>query len=52
MSVGEREPERFESVLSSDQYERLQAGISRAREIFAGRTIWHVNSTARGGGVA
>jgi trehalose synthase len=52
VSVGEREPERFESVLSSDQYERLQAGISRAREIFAGRTIWHVNSTARGGGVA
>jgi trehalose synthase len=26
--------------------------MSRARELFEGRVFWHVNSTARGGGVA
>jgi trehalose synthase len=29
----------------------VEAGANRAREVFAGRAVWHVNSTAKGGGV-
>jgi trehalose synthase len=45
-------PERFAAVLTAAQYERFQQSISAARRAFADRTIWNVNSTARGGGVA
>src|SRR3712207_2794288 len=44
--------ERFQEVLSSDQYERFTRAIAEARELFDGRVVWNVNSTARGGGVA
>ena len=44
--------DRFESVLRSDQWEQLQAAVGRAREVLAGRAVWNVNSTSRGGGVA
>ena len=44
-------PERFRSV-AGDQFEKIEPDIARAREDLAGRVIWHVNSTARGGGVA
>src|SRR5215218_6900004 len=30
----------------------VREGAERAREVIGDRTIWHVNSTARGGGVA
>ena len=46
------DPERFSSVLTGEQMQKLQGAIGWAREKFAGRTIWNVNSTARGGGVA
>src|SRR5215213_10632056 len=32
--------------------EKVREGARKAREVLEGRTIWHVNSTARGGGVA
>ncbi|HEY7150664.1 MAG TPA: glycosyltransferase [Solirubrobacterales bacterium] len=44
-------PERFRELLG-DRYEEVAEGIRRARHVFAGRAVWHVNSTARGGGVA
>jgi trehalose synthase len=44
--------ERFRSVLSDEQWDRLERAAARARADFAGRVIWNVNSTARGGGVA
>lgn len=44
-------PERFEDLLG-ERYGEFEAGIVRGRELFAGRAVWHVNSTARGGGVA
>jgi trehalose synthase len=50
--VGALAPERFEHVLPADAFAAFQAGTERAREAFAGRAIWNVNSTARGGGVA
>lgn len=43
--------ERFRAVVGDD-YARMERAIDRARELLAGRAIWHVNSTARGGGVA
>jgi trehalose synthase len=44
-------PERFRSVLG-ERYAEVEEAVGRAREVLAGRVIWHVNSTARGGGVA
>ncbi|MGH2956006.1 MAG: glycosyltransferase [Solirubrobacterales bacterium] len=44
-------PERFRSILG-DEFEELQRAIDTAQSLFEGRVIWHVNSTARGGGVA
>jgi trehalose synthase len=44
-------PERFRELLG-DRYQELEEVIKRGREVFAGRAVWHVNSTARGGGVA
>jgi trehalose synthase len=44
-------PERFRELLG-DRYSELEEVIERSREVFAGRAVWHVNSTARGGGVA
>ncbi|MFN2465769.1 MAG: glycosyltransferase [Candidatus Dormibacteria bacterium] len=45
-------PERYEDVLSSAAAEEFRRDRVRAQELFAGRTIWNVNSTASGGGVA
>jgi trehalose synthase len=39
-------------VLSPARFEAFEQGIRRARALLAGRVIWNVNSTARGGGVA
>ncbi|MGA2321525.1 MAG: glycosyltransferase [Solirubrobacteraceae bacterium] len=52
VNVGTMALERFASVLRPEKLDDLQAGILQARSIFAGRTIWNVSSTARGGGVA
>ncbi len=43
--------ERFRGLLG-EGFEEVDAGAAQARELFAGRVIWQVNSTARGGGVA
>jgi len=43
-------PERFRELLGA-RYADVEAGIALASELFAGRVVWHVNSTARGGGV-
>jgi trehalose synthase len=44
--------ERYASVLSREQMERILELAAQARELMAGRVIWHVNSTSKGGGVA
>src|SRR5204863_4532414 len=44
-------PERFREVLG-ERYSEIEELIARGQELFAGRVVWHVNSTARGGGVA
>ena len=45
-------PERLREVLDPDEWERFEQSIARALEVFEGRVIWMVNSTAAGGGVA
>jgi trehalose synthase len=52
VDVGEMPLERFAGVLRPEQLDELRAGILEARTVFAGRTVWNVSSTARGGGVA
>jgi trehalose synthase len=50
--IGSLDPERFESVLDRERYRAFQTAIKRAQDVFAGKIVWNVNSTARGGGVA
>jgi trehalose synthase len=44
--------ERFEPLLGPEVFARMEAIAADARREFEGVAIWHVNSTARGGGVA
>lgn len=44
--------ERLASLLPPERVERIEAYASAARRLLAGRTVWNVSSTARGGGVA
>jgi trehalose synthase len=44
--------DRFREVLPDDDLAELREAAERAREALGGRTIFHVNSTGRGGGVA
>jgi trehalose synthase len=43
-------PERFRPLLG-DAYAETERAIVRAHELLGGRSVWHVNSTDRGGGV-
>ena len=45
-------PERFREVLSAESLAQFERTIARGRELLEGRTLWTVNSTAQGGGVA
>ena len=44
-------PERFRPVLGDD-FAQVEEAMRRAGEVLAGRVVWHINSTAKGGGVA
>jgi trehalose synthase len=46
-----RDPEQFRDVLPPEVFEEFQRGAEEARSLLAGRAVWNVNSTARGGGV-
>ena len=39
-------------ALLGDDYAEVEEAIAEAGELFEGRVVWNVNSTARGGGVA
>jgi trehalose synthase len=52
VEVGAIDPQRFASVLGDEQMTSLNTAIGNGRAQLAGRTIWNVNSTAKGGGVA
>ena len=52
VEVSSMSPERFRSVLAPERYEQFERGMQHGRELLAGRVVWNINSTARGGGVA
>jgi trehalose synthase len=52
VEVSSMSPDRFRSVLAPRRFHALEQGIEFARKLLAGRVVWNVNSTARGGGVA
>jgi trehalose synthase len=43
--------ERLRDVLSEEQLRAFAKGAEQARALLDGRTVWNVNSTAKGGGV-
>ena len=51
IDVPARDPERFRSVLPEERFEEFRRASEEARQLLAGRIVWNVNSTARGGGV-
>lgn len=44
--------DRLTALLAPERAERLTRYTARARELLHGRTVWNVNATAQGGGVA
>jgi trehalose synthase len=52
LSLNRRSPNRFAEIMDPEHYADFERRMLRARELFEGRAFWHVNSTARGGGVA
>jgi trehalose synthase len=50
--VPRRPVAQLERIVDPDRYARLLAGAGRLRERLDGTTVWNVNSTATGGGVA
>ncbi len=51
MQIPSQPLERFKPLLG-EEFGAIERVAERARREFAGRAIWHVSSTARGGGVA
>ncbi len=45
-------PDRLREVLDPPDWDDFEKHLARAGEVFEGRVIWMVNSTAAGGGVA
>ena len=52
VDVPQLPPERLEPVIGVERTKRLLSVAESAQRMFAGRTLWNVNSTATGGGVA
>ena len=52
VEVPRRPVSRLEPVIGTQRYEQLTRGADQARPVLDGRTIWNINSTAAGGGVA
>jgi trehalose synthase len=52
VTVGVQPIERYRAILGDDGMHVLEEAAERLRRRLAGRVVWHVNSTALGGGVA
>jgi trehalose synthase len=44
--------DRFRTVLGEQQWKQWEHSVAHSRELLGNRTIWNLNSTSRGGGVA
>jgi trehalose synthase len=51
VEVSSLDPDRFRAVLPPERFEQFQREAEEARRLLAGRVIWNLNSTAKGGGV-
>ena len=52
VEVPRRPASMLEPIIGGRRYARLAGAADQVRKLLAGRTIWNVNSTATGGGVA
>jgi len=52
VQVPQRPVSLLEPIIGGPRYIRLVEAADQVRQLLAGRTIWNVNSTATGGGVA
>ncbi|MFN2557533.1 MAG: glycosyltransferase [Nitriliruptorales bacterium] len=52
VSLANEPLERFTSIIAAPHLQRLRDAMAATGLLMAGRTLWHVNSTAAGGGVA
>jgi trehalose synthase len=52
VAVGAIDPSRFEEVLDEPAWLDFRSSIRHGESLLEGRTVWNVNSTAAGGGVA
>jgi trehalose synthase len=52
VEVPRRPVSLLEPIIGGPRYKQLVGAADRMRQLLAGRTIWNVNSTATGGGVA
>jgi trehalose synthase len=52
VTVTPLDPERLRTVLAPDALAAFEHTLTRGRELLESRTMWNVNSTAHGGGVA
>src|SRR3712207_5629214 len=50
--VGVLPTDRFQEVMDPDRYQDFVEAIAQAQQLFEGRIVWNINSTAKGGGVA
>jgi trehalose synthase len=50
--VSPRSTDSLDDVLDADDRRRFDTALERQRLLLGGRRLWHVNSTATGGGVA
>ena len=52
VEIAPLDPNRFEEVLTAENFDDFAEIVQRAQELLANRVVWNVNSTAFGGGVA
>ena len=58
VSIEPADPSRFREIIGDsdsvldDEWSAFENAMQCGREILRGRTVWNVNSTAAGGGVA
>ena len=52
VAVTPKKVDEIGSVLGRERLEELQTDGLEARRLLAERTVWNINSTAKGGGVA
>jgi trehalose synthase len=52
VDVYRKSPERLTPLIGAERAERLRLAVDEARQAIDGATVWNINATAHGGGVA